>query len=75
MAPQEELAALLGPGAVLTDPSDLEKYETGWRYGKGRALLVVRPSSTAQVSQVLAFCRERGLRVLPQGSNTGLVGA
>jgi len=74
-SPQDELAAMLGPGAVLTDPADLEKYETGWRYGKGRALLVVRPASTAQVSQVLAFCRERGLRVLPQGANTGLVGA
>jgi FAD/FMN-containing dehydrogenase len=73
--PQDGLAAMLGPGAVLTDPADLEKYETGWRYGKGRALLVVRPASTAQVSQVLAFCRERGLRVLPQGANTGLVGA
>jgi len=74
-SPQEELAALLGPGAVLSDPADLEKYQTGWRYGKGRALLVARPSSTAQVAQVLVFCRERGLRVLPQGANTGLVGA
>jgi len=71
----EDLAALLGPGAVLTDPADLEKYETGWRYGKGRALLVARPASTGEVVRVLAFCRERGLRVLPQGANTGLVGA
>jgi len=72
---QEELSALLGPGAVLTEPADLEKYETGWRYGKGKALLVARPASTAQVVQVLAFCREHGLRLLAQGANTGLVGA
>jgi FAD/FMN-containing dehydrogenase len=72
---QEELAALLGPTAVLTDPADLEKYETGWRYGKGRALLVARPASTGEVVQVLAFCRQHGLRVMPQGANTGLVGA
>jgi FAD/FMN-containing dehydrogenase len=71
----EELSALLGPGAVLTEPADLEKYETGWRYGKGKALLVARPASTAQVVQVLAFCREHGLRLLAQGANTGLVGA
>jgi FAD/FMN-containing dehydrogenase len=69
------LADLLGAGGVLDDPADLEKYETGWRYGKGKALLAVRPATTAQVSRVLALCRERGLRVLPQGANTGLVGA
>ncbi len=72
---QEDLAALLGPGAVLTDPADLEKYETGWRYGKGKALLVARPASAPEAARVLAFCRERRLRVLPQGANTGLVGA
>jgi len=73
--PQDELAALLGPGAVLSDPADLEKYQTGWRYGKGKALLVVRPASTDQVAQVITFCKERSLRVLAQGANTGLVGA
>ena len=72
---QETLSALLGPGAVLTEPADLEKYEIGWRYGHGKALLVARPASTAQVAQVLAFCRQQGLRVLAQGANTGLVGA
>jgi len=72
---QEDLSALLGPGGVLTDPADLEKYETGWRYGKGKALLVVRPASTDQVAQVITFCKERSLRVLAQGANTGLVGA
>ena len=71
----EELTALLGPGAVLTDPSDMEKYETGWRYGHGRALLVARPASTGEVAEVLDRCRAHGLRVLPQGANTGLVGA
>jgi FAD/FMN-containing dehydrogenase len=71
----EELSALLGPGAVLTEPSDLEKYETGWRYGKGKALLMARPASSAQVAETLAFCRRHSLRVLAQGANTGLVGA
>jgi FAD/FMN-containing dehydrogenase len=70
-----ELAALLGEAGVLEDPADLEKYETGWRYGKGRALLVARPASTAEVSAVLALCTRLGLRVIAQGANTGLVGA
>jgi len=72
---RDELTALLGEGGVLDDPADLEKYETGWRYGKGRALLAVRPGTTAEVAQVMAFCHRRGLRVLVQGANTGLVGA
>ncbi|MDR3670855.1 MAG: FAD-binding oxidoreductase [Holophaga sp.] len=71
---QQELSTLLGPGAVLTEPPDLEKYETGWRYGHGKALLAARPASTGQVAQVLAFCRQHGLRVIAQGANTGLVG-
>lgn len=71
----DELKALLGGDALLTERADLEKYEEGWRYGKGRALAVARPSSTEEVSKLLAFCHARSLRVLPQGANTGLVGA
>lgn len=69
------LTGLLGPDGVLTDPADLAKYEKGWRYGQGRALLAARPASTAQVAGTLALCREHRLRVVPQGANTGLVGA
>jgi FAD/FMN-containing dehydrogenase len=72
---QAELTALLGPGAVLTEGPDLEKYEKGWRYGAGKARLVVRPSSTAELSKVMALCLAVGVRVVPQGANTGLVGA
>jgi len=70
-----ELEDLLGPGGVLSDPADTEAYATGWRYGKGRALLVARPASTAEVAAVMARCAARGVRVLAQGANTGLVGA
>ncbi len=69
------LTALLGAGAVLTEGPDLEKYEQGWRYGAGKARLVVRPSTTEEVSRVLALCFASGVRVMAQGANTGLVGA
>ncbi|HEU4950580.1 MAG TPA: FAD-binding oxidoreductase [Holophagaceae bacterium] len=71
----EELRALLGADAVLAPGEDLGRYEEGWRYGRGRALAVVRPSTTEEVSKVLAFAHARDLRVQPQGANTGLVGA
>ncbi len=70
-----ELAALLGPDAVVAEPHELVRYEQGWRYGRGKALAAVRPSRTADVARVLAFAAARALRVVPQGANTGLVGA
>lgn len=66
---------MLGADAVLTEANDLARYEDGWRYGKGKALLAVRPGTTEQVSEVMAYCHERALQVMPQGANTGLVGA
>ncbi|HTL98850.1 MAG TPA: FAD-binding oxidoreductase, partial [Holophagaceae bacterium] len=71
----EELRALLGADAVLGPDEDLARYEEGWRYGKGKALAVAKPSTTGEVSKLLAFAHARGLRVQPQGANTGLVGA
>jgi FAD/FMN-containing dehydrogenase len=70
-----ELRRLLGENAVLTAPEDLVRYEEGWRYGKGKALLAVRPATAAQVAATLAACRAAGVQVVPQGANTGLVGA
>jgi len=69
------LRALLGEGTVVTEPHELARYEQGWRYGRGTALAVVRPGSTDDVARVLAFASAQGIRVLPQGANTGLVGA
>ena len=62
-------------GAVVTEAHELARYEQGWRYGQGKALAAVRPGSTEEVSRLLAFASERGLRVIAQGANTGLVGA
>lgn len=69
------LRALLGEGAVVVEPHELERYEKGWRYGQGKALAAVRPSSTEDVSRLLRDASASGLRVVAQGANTGLVGA
>ncbi|MBX3570256.1 MAG: FAD-binding protein, partial [Rhizobiaceae bacterium] len=37
-------------------------------------LVVVLPETTAQVSKVLRYCNERGIRVVPRGSGTSLSG-
>ena len=36
--------------------------------------MVLRPSTTKQVSDVLRYCSTYDIAVVPQGGNTGLVG-
>jgi len=69
------LRALLGEDAVVVEPHELERYEKGWRYGRGKALAAVRPSCTEDVSRLLRLASANGVRVVAQGGNTGLVGA
>ena len=71
----EALIDRLGADAIVTERHELARYEKGWRYGQGMALVVVRPRRTEDVARVLAFASERGIRLLAQGANTGLVGA
>jgi len=72
---KDALGELLGQDAVISEPHELARYEQGWRYGGGTALVVARPRSSEEVARVLAFASARGIRVLAQGANTGLVGA
>jgi FAD/FMN-containing dehydrogenase len=72
----EALSDAVGPRHVLSDPEVTASYATDWtgRFtGAGR--LVVRPGSANEVAAVLAACAARGTPVVPQGGNTGLVGA
>jgi FAD/FMN-containing dehydrogenase len=69
------LLTALGPGAVLTDPSDMAGYAADWRHlYQGRPLAVVRPSTVAQVAAAVRLCAEAGAPVVPQGGNTSMVG-
>ena len=71
----DDLAAAVGNANVLVG-ADCAAYEVDWRKRYfGRALAVVRPGSTAEVAAVVAACRDHGASLVPQGGNTGLVGA
>ncbi len=73
---RQALADVVGPQHVLSDPDLTAPYERDYtgRYG-GRARLVVRPSDTPEVAGVMAACARHRAAVVPQGGNTGLVGA
>jgi FAD/FMN-containing dehydrogenase len=70
------LADAVGPGHVLTDADARAGYEVDWtgRF-RGTAAAVVRPAGADQVAAVLRGCAAHGAVVVPQGGNTGLVGA
>lgn len=54
---------------------DIEGYNADWmRKYRGQARLVLKPSSTEQVSKLLKYCNDNMIAVNPQGGNTGLVG-
>jgi FAD/FMN-containing dehydrogenase len=70
------LAGVLPEGGLLTGEEDLARYSVDWSGDHiGRPLAVARPRSTAEVSALLRCCNELGIRVVPQGGLTGLVGA
>jgi len=70
----EALRAIVGPAGLLLG-DDASPYVKGARYGDGRALCVVRPASCDEVSRVVRLCATHGVQIIPQGANTGLVGA
>jgi FAD/FMN-containing dehydrogenase len=70
------LAAIVGPRHVLTDPADTHSYLREWRdLFMGEAQAIVRPGSVDEVMRLMAFANEYAIPVVPQGGNTGLVGA
>ncbi|MDE2429686.1 MAG: FAD-binding oxidoreductase, partial [Burkholderiales bacterium] len=65
---------LIGSEFVLTGESDVLPYVTDWRQReKGKAIAVLRPGSTNEVSMLVRLCSELNVSIVPQGGNTGLV--
>ncbi len=69
------LAAVVGDKYAITDPAQMTAYMTEWReIWTGKSPLVLRPSSTEEVSKILAIAYETLTAIVPQSGNTGLVG-
>jgi glycolate oxidase len=62
-------------GAVITAPAMLRAYESdGLTAYRQPPLLVVLPETTAEVADVLRYCHEQRIPVVPRGSGTSLSG-
>ncbi|MCY0094131.1 FAD-binding oxidoreductase [Hoeflea ulvae] len=69
-------AAITGAQNALTAASDIAPHlvELRGRF-RGESPLVLRPADTEEVSAILRLAHETGTAIVPQGGNTGLVGA
>lgn len=70
-----DLASIVGPDGVISDPARLLVYEsdglTAYRF---RPLGVVLPRSTAEVSEVVRRFHRESVSIVPRGAGTGLSG-
>src|SRR3954452_20135271 len=69
------LAQLVAPEALVTSEDERRAFETDalTAYRK-MPLAVVLPSTTQEVSAVLKFCHQHGVKVVPRGAGTSLAG-
>jgi glycolate oxidase len=72
---RRELTALLGKGAVLSEPEELLVYESdGLVLFRALADFIVFPTSTEQVSEVVKLANREGIPFVARGAGTGLSG-
>ncbi|MDD5179947.1 MAG: FAD-binding oxidoreductase [Gallionellaceae bacterium] len=69
------LRTTVGAESVLTGADTIPYCNDKRGRYSGKALAVVLPGDTQQVSAVVRLCAERGVAIVPQGGNTSLCGA
>lgn len=71
--PVSSIISTLPPSSLSAE--ELSTYNVDWmnKY-RGSSSTVLKPKTTQEVSEILKYCWERRLAVVPQGGNTGLVG-
>src|ERR1043166_5426971 len=79
IARRDEIAAALrkivpGEGVVVSEPERRAYESDGLTAYRQPPLVVGLPSSVAQVSAVLRYCKEEGIKVVPRGAGTSLSG-
>lgn len=70
----QDLRACLGRKNVLTSSVAKRPFITGWRYGSGDALAVVRPETLVAYWRALKVAVAHDCIVIMQAANTGLTG-
>ncbi len=69
----EYFKTILDDKGVLTPTDNIVGYESGWRGEVGKAVCVLRPVSSEEISKIIAYCATHNLHIIPQSGNTGMV--
>src|SRR5262249_4186470 len=70
-----DLSAIVPGEGVIANEREMRPYESdGLTAYKQLPFVVVLPETTEQVSRVLRYCHEHGIRVVPRGAGTSLSG-
>src|SRR6185295_19340977 len=70
-----DLRAIVPGEGVIDSAAEMVPYESdGLTAYRQPPMVVVLPDTTGQVSQVLKYCHEQGIKVVPRGSGTSLSG-
>ncbi|WP_132251923.1 FAD-linked oxidase C-terminal domain-containing protein [Methylobacterium segetis] len=71
----EGLRPLVAAEALITSEDERRAFETdGLTAYRKMPLAVILPSTTEEVSAVMAYCHANGVRVVPRGAGTSLAG-
>ena len=69
------MRAIVPGEGVIADDAMLRAFECdGLMAYRQLPLIVVLPETTAQVSEILAYCHANGVKIVPRGAGTGLSG-
>jgi glycolate oxidase len=69
------LRTILGPGGVITAPSELAVYECdAFTIAKTRPAVVAFPTTAEQVAAIVKLCKEFDVPFVPRGAGTSLAG-
>ncbi len=70
------MRAIVPGEGVVADETGMAVYESdGLTAYRQMPLIVVLPETVAQVSAVMAYCNEHGVKIVPRGAGTSLSGA
>src|SRR5512136_2394432 len=68
----DSLIKTVGKAGVLQTPEDLAVYSYDGTFAEGRPDVIVLPTTTQQVSQVVRLAAEERVPIVPRGMGSGL---
>ena len=68
------LQKICGDEGVITNDTDTKVFDQDWdKKFQHKSICVVLPRNKQEVSQIVKFCNDNIIKIIPQGGNTGLV--